>query len=260
MTDDHPEAGWVKSDLFASNTPVSNQPKRSAKAVAGTVARWTGVTVLTLGSLGLFGIAGMIDAEQNAQLEALAEDLPSANQRINSAVKMQEDLPTPIAAERMLNRATADAEGVAAAQTQYLVHAGPLSLEGIPVDELQPDGKTYVFTEEERIEMAEKRRAEGIKGLDRQLTQFFAATSVDDEDFNAAGSWLDAVSGLGDQEGVPTYVWTASPVIGFDEYRMAPVTWTLSDADDKVIAWATAEYRIADGRFIDLTIYTAEEG
>lgn len=264
MADEREPAPWARSGLFPSSQEGASvapapEPKRRLVTVGG-VLRWTGATVLLVTALGLFGAAGTITSIHEADLAERGAGVAVAQERITNAEKAEAALPVLAAAVRSLVRAGEDVKSVAAVQNTYLANSGPISLEGIPLDVMLPDGKIQVYTEEERTAMAQKIRDDAIKGLDRTLTQFFSATATDGSGMNAASDWSPEVEGLLDRDDVSGYRWVPLEVTGFDSSLKAVTGWLLKDADGALAGWATASYSFKDNRFSDLRIYTVAQG
>ena len=76
MTEEHGAPSWSSGRLGGGDTAASDapqRPRRSARSVAGTAARWTGAGLMALAGLGLLGAAGTVVAEHEAELASILQ-------------------------------------------------------------------------------------------------------------------------------------------------------------------------------------------
>lgn len=263
MTEEHGAPSWSSGRLGGGDIPASDapqRPRRSARSVAGTAARWTGTGLMALAGLGLLGAAGTIVAEHEAELASIAAPAKDARQHAKDLRTAEASLPDEATAKRALSVAQESATRAAELQNSYLTARAPLSLDGIPTQELQPDGKTKVFTEEERIKMAEDRRADETAGVSRSLASLFDPLSTDADGLDASSDWALGSEALSGADGLWDAHWTASSALQILADGTTPFVWELVSSDGSVLAWATADYDHKTTRFSDLVVSTAEKG
>ena len=257
MAEDSGRRSWSAPDAQRVNDTPRAEQRRRRRPTAGSVARWTVTGLLLASSVVVVGFAGGAQTEREAAVSQGLEGLSEARAASAEAERLQAALPDAKKASRLLSRMATETATITDTQNTYVQEAGPLSLDGIAVDRQEPTGKIIVYTEEERTAMAQERRDERLLDLDRSLRTFFDRSSTDDEGVNAASDWTGLVEGLSGMEGVGSAVWTATIPSSFDDEQTATVVWTLRSADGTVLAWATADYRFADGRFGDLRVMSA---
>lgn len=263
MAEDNGRRSWSAPRAQGAVDAPGLEKRQRRRPTAGSVVRWTVTGLLLASSVVVVGFAGGAQTERDAAVSQGLEGLAEARAASAEAERLQSALPDAKKASRLLSRMATETGTITEVQNTYVQEAGPLSLEGIPVDRQEPTGAIVVYTEEERTAMAQERRDERLLDLDRSLRTLFARASTDDDGINAATDWTGLVEGLSGTEGVGSAVWTATIPSSFDDEQTATVVWTLRSADGTVLAWATADYRFADGRFGDLRVMSAilaEEG
>lgn len=259
MVEEHGAPSW-SSGMLSGGDPSPGRPKRRARSVAGAAARWTGTALMTLAGLGLLGAAGMVAAEHEADLASIAAPGKEARQEAKDLRAAEAALPDAATAKRALAVAQETSSRVAELQTSYLAARSPLSLDGIPTQELQPDGRTKVFTEEERIAMAEELRGDATDGVARSLASLFSDASTDGDGLDASSDWAAADEALSSSDGLWDARWTASQALQILPDGTTPVVWELTAADGSVLAWATASYDHTTTRLSGLVLSTSEKG
>lgn len=256
MAQDQERRSWAAPK--AREPERQEQPERARKRPStGSVVRGCVTGLLLAATVVVIGFAGGAQDAKDAAVSEGLTGLSEAKDRIVRADKLKAELPDAKEAARLFSRMASDVETIASVQNLYVQEAGALSLDGIPVDRQEPNGDIVAYTQEERTAMAQDRRDQKLADLDRSLKTFFDRSSVDDDGVNAAADWTGLVEGLSAREDVGSSVWTASLPSSFDDERRAHVVWTVTSAGGDVLGWATAEYRVSDGRFSDLRVMSA---
>lgn len=274
------DADSLAERLSKGDAPVAPKKPRRTKAqrrvLIGRIARWTGTGLAGLGALVLFAMAGSISSYHTNEMVEQYTSVTDQENRLRAASQAERELPEGQQGSRNLDAALGSAKTVSDIQNIYLTETGPVSLDGIPTAEVQtgrePDDDEYIcsepapgtraktYTEEERLECAERRRADVLSGQGRKLETYFAQSALDQSGFTAATPWHESVPTLPDAKTTTLkgYTWTPSSEAVFDEHGNISVTWTLSDDKGATAALLTGVYDPVSKKFGSLTLAVAE--
>lgn len=276
------DADSLAERLSKGDTPVASKKPRRTKAqrrvLIGRIARWTGTGLAGLGALVLFAMAGSISSYHTNEMVEQYTSVTDQENRLRAASQAERELPEGQQGSRNLDAALGSAKTVSDIQNTYLIETGPVSLEGIPKAEVQtgrePDEDEYIcsepepgkraktYTKEERLDCAERRRADTLSGQGRKLETYFAQSALDQTGFTAAMPWHESVSTLpdGEETSLADYSWKPSSEAVFDEYGNISLTWTLVDDQGATTALLTGTYDSVSKKFGSLALTTAAEG
>ena len=258
----HGQSGVPGARTFASATtqqqgPDDRRPRR--RPTLGGVLRWSATGALCVGALVLFAAAGSISETHEADLRERGEGIADARDRIMAAEIGVETVPAEAVAKGWLLAATTVGETITKVQNTFAVNTGPLDLTDIPVEVMTPIGLIQVYTEDERIAMAEEVRASKINGLDRQLLPLFTPESTDPTGMNAASNWALGLSSFEDDATLAGYTWSSPAVGWFDQSGHSRVVWELRTPDGDLTAWAVATFDHKAVKFTDLAVHKSTQ-
>lgn len=268
------QLGEKQKSALAAKKPRRTKAQR--RKLVARISRWTGAGVLTLVALVLFAMAGSISTYHTDEMVKRYTGVTDQEDRLRAASQAERDLPEGQEGSRNLDAALGSAKTVADIQNVYLTETGPVSLDGIPKAEVQtgrePDDDEYIcsepapgkraktYTQEERVECAERRRADNLSGQGRKLEAYFAQSALDQTGFTASTPWHESVSTLPDDEknSLAGYSWKPSSEAVFDENGVIDVTWTLVDDKGAIVAFVTSTYDPVSKKFGSMEFTTAK--
>lgn len=276
------DADSLAERLSKGGSPTAPKKPRRTKAqrralIAG-VSRWTGTGLACLVALVLFAMAGSMSSYHEQELVEQYQGVTDQETRARAATQAERELPEGQQGSRNLDAALGSAKAISEIQNTYLSETGPVSLDGIPKAEEQtgrePDDDEYIcsepepgkraktYTKEERLDCAERRRADTLSGQGRKLETYFAQSALDQTGFTAATPWHESVSTLpdGEETSLADYSWKPSSEAVFDEHGNISLTWTLVDDTGTTAALLTGTYDPVSKKFGSLALTTAAEG
>lgn len=234
-------------------------------------ARQLGITAGCLGAgvalfIGSTVISTMASAESDrheAELfdpeQGRAVEITDAQDRIYAAEDSEALLPDEADVERWLSRADEAGESIAEMQNTFLDQTGPLTVEDGPLyDEeelpsrLDPDDpddeedlEEYLYSDEERLELAEDERESTVNMLPRHLSPYIATGSRDHQGFDAGSRWdllIETISDYDDEVSLEDYQWVYDEAVIYSPSGAVPISWRLVDGDENVVAVMVAQF------------------